>query len=233
MSKGYDNLPIYFQCLLDAPMFEGVGAWTNDIARAAAFNHRMGVYGAPTWTQAPLANLTYLDFVPANPSRLVIAAIDSADMAFTVSPFSGVAWIHPTLLVGASRTIFSKWTATVSGWLFNVLATGVIDFFTVQAGAFQSSQSAAGEVVINTWYLVGFTRSGASGRIFKNGVDVTSVAAAHVNPVADAGIFYIGADSAMAEAFSGGIWRPRVWSRQLSAFEMLEIFEQERGLFGV
>jgi hypothetical protein len=29
------------------------------------------------------------------------------------------------------------------------------------------------------------------------------------------------------------MYRPRVWSRQLSAFEMLEIFEMERALFGV
>ena len=233
--KGYDNIPQLFQSVLDIPMYEGAGvagALVHDIARPL-LNKNMTLAGPPLWYQVPLSNITVLHFDSTNPDRLLLSAVDSADLAYTAESFSGVAWVQLHLLVGASRTIFSKWTAATSGWLFNILATGEIQFVTAQAGPVQISGSPAGSIVLDIWALVGFSRVGGSVRIYKNGVDITSLVVAHTDPVVDAGLFYVGVDSAIAEAYDGYLWRPRIVEREMSALDHADIFEMERGLFGI
>lgn len=238
MTKGYDNLPMFFQTVLDIPMFEESGALARDIARppAVAEEHTMALEGGTiAWAPWPLSNVGLISFNGVTPDRLSLSAANSLSMDYQAGAFSGAVWVYPTTLIGAIRTLFCKGVAATDGWCFEVAGgNGAIYFRTSQAGADQETISAVGEVVLNTWYLLGFSRLGASARLYKNGVDVSSTIGAHVNPVsAAARELHIGCVVAHANGWTGYMWRPRIWSRQISAAEMQKIFNMERGLFGV
>lgn len=239
MSKGYSNIPQLYQSVLDIPMFEGVapanGALAHDISRQVALNKTMTLTGATiAWARWLLSNTTLVELDSGTPDRLELAAASSTDLNFTTGDFSGIAWVYPALLAGNIRNIFCK-GGTVDGWNFHVAGgNGAIYFSTYQAAGSQDTLSAIGQVVLNTWYLLGFTRAGAVAKLYKNGADVTLTAPAHTDPdSAAARDFHVGCSLVHAAGWDGYIWRPRLFSRQLSATEMKELFEMERGLFGV
>ena len=232
--KGYSNIPQLYQASLDIPMFEASGALVHDISRQAALDKRMTLTGATiAWANWPLSNTALVNFDATTPDRLELAAAQSTDLNYQAGAFSGAVWVYPLNLAGALRTIFCK-GGTVDGWKFHVAGgNGAIYLSTYQAATNQETLSAVGEVVLNTWYLLGFTRLAGAVKLFKNGVDVTLTPGAHVNPdSAAARDFHVGCVLAHADGWAGYLWRPRLFSRQLSATEMKEIFEMERSLFG-
>jgi hypothetical protein len=111
-------------------------------------------------------------------------------------------------------------------------AAGVYSFRTDQTGAGQISATAAGAIVAVVWQLIGLSRSGASIRLYINGLDRTSTAAAHINPLTSVGDCYIGGGAA-GTWWNGRLWNPRIWGRALSPSEHMSIFKRERHLFGV
>jgi len=227
---GYDNYRPNQAALLDLQLREGAGTVTRDWAKP--YHDPVTLVGAPAW--ATLASdLTYINFNPANPDRMVILAADSTDLNFTSGAFSGAVWIAPDAY--GNRYLMHKGAAG-TGWAFWISATSpYIIFTTEQAGpTYQSSDGAAG-LALSAWQFVSFTRSGAVGRIYLNGVDVTVAAATHINPVsAAAGDFYMGTTVGGGAGFYDGLmWRPRIWGRALSAWEILALYQSERDLFGV
>ncbi len=238
--KGYSNIPQLYQAVLDIPMFEAagaVGALVHDIARPSgvALDKNMALAGATiTWANWGLSNTALVNFDAVTPDRLELAAAQSTDLNYQAGAFSGVVWAYPLDLAGALRTIFCK-GGTVDGWKFHVAGgNGAIYLTTYQAAGSQETLSAIGEVVLNTWYMLGFSRLGAAVKLFKNGVDVTLTAPAHTPPdSAAARDFHVGCVLAHADGWDGYLWRPRIFSRQLSATNFKELFELERGLFGV
>lgn len=233
MTKGYDNLPMLFQSVLDIPMYEAIGALAHDIARQQAFDHTMTLTHAPPWAAWPLSNLAILSFIPGHPDFMELSAANSADMNYQDSAFSLLAWVFEDSLA-ITRFVIERGLPVTDGWHFGITDTGQIYLITSQLGADQVSASAAASIVISTWYLIGATRLGNSVRIFKNGIDITAAAGNHINPAACGRKLHMGIDDTEGAApWDGYIWRPRVFSRQLSAGEILDIFEMERDLFGV
>lgn len=234
--KSYSKIPQLYQSVLDIPMFEAVGALAHDISRQAALNKTMTLAGATiAWAKWPLSNTSIIDFNSATPDRLELAAAASTDLNFLAGDFSGMAWVYPQLLVGNIRNIFCKGGVEGNnGWEFTVAGgNGAIYFSTYQAAAHQDTLSAIGQVVLNTWYLLGFSRTGTVAKLYKNGVDVTLTSGAHVNPDdAAARDFHVGSSLMHAAGWDGYIWRPCLFSRLLLPTEFKEIFELERGLFG-
>lgn len=230
MSIGFDNYRPNQGLLLDLQMRETTGTTTADFAKP--YHGPNTLVGTPTW--AVLGNdLTYLSFNPANPDRVVILATDSTDLDFTTSSFSGGMWIYPDNY--GNRYLMHKSTAG-NGWAFWISATSpYLVFTTEQAGPTYQSTDGGANLVLSAWQFVGFTRTGAVGRVFLNGVDVTAAPATHVNPVsAAASDFYIGTTvGAGAGWYDGRMWRARIWNRALAAWEMAAIYENERHLFGV
>lgn len=230
MARGYDN-PLFNQVMvLDLQFCEGTGTVTADWSKA---HHEPNTLtGVPTWTNR-VNDLTILDFAIGPPREYIITlAADSGDLDFTTQDFSGAAWFYPHST--GNRNIFNK-GLTTTGWDFYIVAgTGEMRFSTHQAGP--TTQVTDGNpLTLNAWQFVGFTRSGANARIYVDGRDDTVVYGTHVNPAsAAAQNFYIGcADAVGAGWLDGYLWRPRIWSRQLTAAEHLAIYEAERGLFGV
>jgi len=233
MTKGYSNLPIQRQCILDLPFWDGVGALAHDVSRQAALNKTTALVHAPAWTQLPLANLTVLSFTAAHPDYLELAAASCTDMNFQAGAFSLAAWIYSDSLA-ADRCLFCRGVADTDGWYWYISSAGGLQFVTNQAGADQISGTPAAGIIINNWWFVGVTRLTTSVRLYVQGIDATSVVGAHVNPLTSARNLHIGIrDDEAAMPWSGYMWRPRAWGRQLAATEMRDIFEQERALFGV
>jgi len=235
MTKGYDNLPMYFQTLLDVPMYEGTGTLTHDIARppATALDHTMTLTGAPTWAAWPLSNLPILSFVPGNPDFMQVAAVESTDLDFQTGAFSTVVWVYVDAL--ASRYLMCKGT-NVIGWYWYIDANGAIHLTTSQAGPTQQDTfSVNGEVTISTWWMLGATRLGADVALYKNGNLLTVTAGTHINPDSAAALkFLVGIDNTeVANMWDGYLWRPIIFGRQITQVEMWQIFEMTRGLFGV
>jgi len=235
MVKGYNNIPFNRRICLDAPFSEGVGVATLDVSRAgmAAYNHSMTLVGTPAWVQLPLSNISVLSFNPATPDYVWIPlAAQSADMDFVAGAFSLAAWIFCDDLT-AIRTIMMRGSNLNNGWQLYVSITGQVAIVTNQAAAQQTSLSLAGLITIGTWHLIGVTRLGASCRVYVDGIDHTDTVGVHVNPVTCPTQLIIGCNDLLAEPFDGYIWRPRAWTRNISADEMLEIFQAERHLLGI
>lgn len=229
MTIGYDHLNVNFELLLDLLLEEGTGTLTQDWAKPHHANPTLT--GAPTWQDLD-NGLTYLDFVLGNPDYILILQAASTDLDFTTGDFSVGAWIRPDAL--GNRDVFSRQLTQVDGWSFWLDTNGAMVLSTNQAGAAQHSFGSNGDIVIGTWVFVGTTRSGASVRIYTNGVDTTATPATHVNPVTANRNLYVGVGNlAGAGWYDRDMWRPRIWGRQLAASEMLLTFNMERDLFGV
>jgi len=214
--------------LLDLQFRETTGAATADWAKG--YRPRLTLVDTPVWST--LSNdLTYLGF--ANNDAVYSLAADSTDLDFTSGAFSGAVWITPSAY--GNRYLFDKSSAT-AGWAFWINAVSpYLAFITTQAGPTTQITYGALSLTLNTWQLVGFTRSGASVRIYVNGANRTVTPAIHVNPATAAAIdTYIGAVvGAGAGWFNGGMWRPRIWNRALAAWEFNAMYQAERTFFGV
>ncbi|RLF03032.1 MAG: hypothetical protein DRJ64_08715, partial [Thermoprotei archaeon] len=146
-------------------------------------------------------------------------------------------WINADLMAAAtSYYLFSRGLASTDGWAF-YFVEDVLTFETNQAGATQVSTSLPGIIATSGWYLVGFSRGGTGAGdtiIIVNGVDVTDVGAAHVNPLTSARDIYIGADDTPGNVFDGKLAKPIITAeRALTETEWKSIFMADRKKFGL
>lgn len=89
------------------------------------------------------------------------------------------------------RWIMCRGFYQVDGWDLRLAKTsGKIQFFTSQAGAYQLTSGTV--LPAGQWGTIGMSRSGASVRIYKNGIDVVTSAGTHVDPVTSARSTIIG-----------------------------------------
>ena len=227
MARGYDNYTLNTQLLLDLQYREGTGANTQDWAKP---HHVCTLTGAPTW--AALANdLAYLDFVMGTTDHIISLAGVTADLNFTTSDFSAVAWIRPD--AGGNRYVFCRGVPNVDGWGFYYNANDAVSFWTSQAVT-QYTTGTTDEIVVGVWHLVGFTRDGASACVYVNGENSTTVYGTHIDPLTSARNLYVGTTDAVGAGwYDGDMWRPRIWDRSLSAAEMHSIFMVEHHLVGL
>jgi len=227
MSAGYDNLALNHQMVLDLPFEEMTGLVTYCNAQSdivATLN------GVPTWQQF-INGLQYMDFDPTNPDWLEAPAADTTGLDFTAGNFSVGIWVRVDDL-SANRMLFCRGLLNTDGWHCAILMDGSFVLYTNQNAASQSSLSATGEVVVATWYLLGFSRDGASVRCYKNGRDVTDTEGTHVDPLTSARDLHIGIyDPENASMFDGGLHRPRAWSRALSSAEWAQLYNMEMAMF--
>ncbi len=226
MAKGYDNDPIMQGILLDLQMKEGTGTVTNDWAKP--HHEPVTLTGAPAW--GDVDDLPILDFNSATPDYVKVLQADSADLNFISGDFSGAVWVK--FDDNTNVWIFSRGLPNTDGWGLTISSSSAIDFLT-SGPSLDESESGDSEVTTGVWYFIGFTRSGTSGKVYKNGVDVTTVSASHADPVTAPRDMVIGVRDTIASGFDGQMGQPRIWGRLLSASEMLELFERDRDKFGV
>ena len=156
-------------------------------------------------------------------AEYITAPAATSQLDFTTEDFSLIARVR-TINLTASNELMAKGRQTGEGWNMTITSVGAIELRTNQMGGSQLSASVAGAAVINTWYTLGFSRTGASVRIYKEGADVTSIVGTHINP--DSGVAQpvgIGVSSQLTSRFwKGTIWKVLCFNRSLSPVEHLE-----------
>lgn len=232
MSVGYDNLDINHNMVLDLPLFEAVGTVTRDYSK----NHYVfTLTGVPAWYTLPATGIGMLDFTAATPDFLEAAIADVPDLDFTSEDFSMAFWINPDTLVGGLELYCHGLDAT-DGYDLRCIADGSVVFSSNQAGAQQQVVSAAGTIIINTYQLIGISRSGTLVQILKNGRELAYVAQPDIiNPLTSARKVLFGIyDDETTDPWSQYMARQRAWlDRQLTIANHRFIFETERHWYGV
>jgi hypothetical protein len=114
---------------------------------------------------------------------------------FTASAFTLSMWIHTALTTnigGIGPVFLYKGQGNINGYFFRALTDGTVGLVTNQLGAKQESTSNAGTLAANTWTYLSAIRNGASVKVLKNGVDVTSTSASHTDPTSSSDNFQVG-----------------------------------------
>jgi len=151
-----------------------------------------------------------LDFDPTIPSYVEIPAAHT-QLNFIAEDFSVVMRVNMDDTT-ISRWLFIRGREIVDGWGIRMDAGGRVRAFTWQTPATQQSMTNPGDFVIATDYTVGLTRSGASCRIYRNGVDRTALPDVHINPLTCARSAKIGVyDNLVGNPFDGKIEFCRVF----------------------
>ncbi len=213
---------------------------SRDVEPSATILYDMSRYGTngtfkaagePAWVQLP-SGLWVNDY---DGNDYIVAGAASADspLNFTYQDFSILAWVYTTNLA-AHNTIFCRFEDLTEGYWFFILNTGTLYFRTSQGAANQNTIGTSGELVINTWYLVGMSRIGADVYLYQNSVPTRSTIGVHIDPASCARTAKIGIrDNLITNPFIGRMSPPRVYNYALSAGQVLQRFEATRSLFGV
>jgi len=155
----------------------GLGAGTFLFDKSRYHSH--GAITTATWA-AGLHGYC-LDFNAANPDYVRIPAANCPQINFTTEDFSFITRIYPHSVANTFLIEKSNSGAT-HGYLLH-LSAGLLWFYTYQGVASQITFTAVADaLLINTHYTIGVSRTGASVRIYINGVDVTSGVGVHIDP---------------------------------------------------
>ena len=147
---------------------------------------------------------------------------------FTAGSFSVWVWVYPTTILGGSHILLCRGLSGNDGWYSQVTTTGTLEMVTNGAAAKQS-YSNAGAVVINKWQLVGFTRSGTTGKVWVDSVDVTTTSATHGAITTSARTLKVGIyDDKASSPFIGIIGEFGVTSGALSAGEWMQLYQKTK-----
>ena len=205
-------------------------AYSATIRDRSGLNNNGTITGA-TWARLP-SGLWYSyhdgtdDYVTITDSNNILN--------FTSEDFSILAWVRLDN-IASTYAIFGRgiFGATGDGYIF-LITTSFLRFDTYQAGSvYQRTDSSSGDIVTGQWSLVVVTRKGASARLYKNAVDVSSVIGTHINPASSTRTARFGIRDDLIQDFIGGIALPRIFNRQLLAPEILTFYQQERHFFGI
>ncbi len=233
MSRSLDKDPLYQQLLFSLPMREGSGTvGTADVAKP---HHPVTLTHSPAWTQVGPNNLWVLSLDGLN-DYLVCAGASCTDLNFVAEDFSGCIWVYPSnspnytgaWLLGRGAYPGDGWAM----WVGSEAPGYRNNLTTIQGATVQQSYGTTRGVPVSAWSLIGFTRVGASVRLYQDGRDDTATTASHVNPTTSANDLGIGKKSATSY-YKGYLWNPRVWGRALKPDEHKQLFDRERKLFNV
>jgi len=234
----YDKIPENEDILLDLPFREGVGTVTMDVAKP---HHPMiMVPGGGSFVWTTLASLLMvLDFVPN--VYIECDSTETADLDFTSGDYSLGCWINWTSGV-TSQIVMGRYELDASGWELYLYDSGSVQSLSQRhhhAGTLVGGNPRSGCYSVGwtpgTWMFFGSSRTGGGeAQHYRNGVALAMVTGGLVDPETCAQDLTIGCRyTKNANWYGGFMWRPRIWSRALSAAEWLEIFTTERDWFGI
>ena len=201
---------------------------TNQDIFAWLPNH--GTITGATWGRLPsgfrVLNFDGDDYVTlANAASLDILG----DMTF-------LAWVYISS-TSVSHYIFIRGQASTDGWdcYMNCSASGAAFVYrTSQAAANQQSYTTDDYLALNSYHLIGISRSGATAVLYANGADTNNTHGTHVNPLTSARTAKIGRYDTATGYLEGriglmmllsGVSQPASWH--------LDLYAQTRHLFGV
>jgi hypothetical protein len=229
----YDNLPLNQDIVLDWPLSEGRAALAHDQSPSGSVGGGEGLAGFlwPAQMGQPFYGIymfrlweQYISCLAAN-----CLALD-----FTNGDYSLSCWFQWSVAgVEATQMLMGKYVLDVSGWEC-YLFSGAQDILTVRhnhaAGATTRTACYSTGWAVNTLHLFGFSRIGAVGQFYRNGVAIPTVhgVGGLIDPESNAandlrcGVRF----SENANWLNGYLGRPRAWTRALTAIDHWQLFLQ-------
>lgn len=187
-------LPSYVK--LDMAFGVGSGGQLFDKSRYRSH----GAINGPEWAAG--LHGACLDFDSTVPDYVLIPAARSTQLNFIAEDFSVIARVNIDSLL-AHNWICCRGVLSISGWDFFARSDGILRFATNQAAATQQTDSALGAITTGAWLTLGFSRSGAAVQVYRNGVDITTVPAVHINPLTSLEDTHIGIRTGLTQALDG------------------------------
>ena len=209
---------------------EGQKDATSSIIKHLSGRGNHGVITDATWVRGD-KGLWLLSFDSANPNY--VSVTQTASVTFTSEDFSIVLWAYFDDLTEVRVLVGSR--SASGGWMLYAHSDKRLIFSTHQGGTGQNSYTATNSIEAGWWYNLGVSRTGSSIKIYINGVDSTSPAGTHIDPVDSeapviVGVYY----NLTSFRMNGDIALLRILKDiSLSSNSQLAIYNQERHLFGV
>lgn len=234
--KGYDNLDINRNLVLDLSLREGSGIIARDESKS---RYQLTLSGPPAWTQLA-SGKNVLTLNPATPDFLQAAIASVPNLDFTTQDFSFAIWLSMTSLASSQVIInHGSLPPTTSGYSITfATGTNTINFTSQQFPGMVQQQwvwTAANSMSLG-YHLIGIRRVGADVKIIiDNGEPGYSVKQNIGNPQTNVQKFLVGvANNETSNPLNGTIGRVRVWrGRALTINDFKYIWNSERHLYGV
>jgi len=192
----------------------GVGTKLPDLSRYRAH----GTISGADWATG--AHGKCLNFNKAVPDYVEIPA-SYTQLNFTTQDFSLVSRVYIDDL-SANGRLFIRGDASVDGWDIYLHTSLLVVVETHQLGVGQVSYTNVGTIGTGQWYTIGFSRDGASVKIYIDGVYDSLFADTHLNPASCSRSAKIGVDdNKISNPFDGKIEFLRIFGRALPASEHL------------
>jgi len=227
----YDSLELNGDIQLDLSMLEATGLITHDESK----NHSMatihGTIGSPLWQQLAAGHYgLYLNaaYPTLNTEHfLKIPAADITNLDFTTTDYSLAMWLN-WIDTGLSQVMMGKYVVDSRGWEAYITKIGAAESITVRHhhGGTRTATYSLGWVV-SEWHLWSYSRIGANAYHYRDGEPIATMGGPLQDPSSTiADDFRIGCRySENQNWFKGRFYRPRAWSRSLSASEHRLLFE--------
>jgi len=221
----YDDLDINRDILLDLPLREGVGTVrTQDVAKP---HHPVTLISAPAWTTID-SGLTVLTLDGAADYLQSLNA-ETGDLEPTSGDYSVGGWVYIDTAGADTQLLIGRYQLDVGGWELYHYSNLLMTMRHHHAGgaAVRSACNSAGWTY-NTWHFLGFSRSGATGAFYRNGVALATAGVLE-DPEATTIDFLIGVRYSKNDNFQKGMfWRWRYWGdRALAQADWARIYERE------
>jgi hypothetical protein len=146
----------------------------------------------------------------------------ASNLNFTTGDFTVIYWVK--LSSHGSAVHMLKGAYQVSGWYIVETGNDLL-LYVNQAGAYQTvlASTLTGTTHVledDVWIQFAIVRSGSTGKIYKNGQDVTYYSDTLQNPASNTGDLYIGSDGAGKHCVVGIIDEVLIYNRALTAYEV-------------
>jgi len=201
------------------------GAMKSPFLTPDRFHH------SATVTGTTLTRLTSGVDAPSFDGDDSISLTNNSIFNFISEDFSILMWIKPSVITDTDYELFNRGVVAAEGYRF-FHRNGGTQFWTLN-GASQQTLSSLG-MVVDTWYLVGVSRSGGSVILYRNGVNTNSTSGNHSNPTSNTRTAYIGVYTDGSSAHYSGIIG-EVWvykDKSLTAVEHQQIYRTTKGRYG-
>ncbi|MBE3137654.1 MAG: hypothetical protein IMZ43_09750 [Thermoplasmata archaeon] len=230
----YDSLGLNADIVLDLPLTEGVGSLIHDVSKG---HRNLTAVSAPVWT---LAGDTMTLVFDGAADYLVASNASTTDLEFTSGDYSLCCWID-WVDTSTSENVFGRYELNVGGWelyFYGEILTLRHSHSLTQVGVgahpahHRSGCYSAGWTPGSGWCLLGVSRTGGGeAQMYRNGIALAMSTSGLVNPEATTSELIIGSRyDKTTDWYKGGMYRPRIWSRVLTASEWLGLYNKEVGL---